>query len=266
MQLIQFCKKVFEWEGLDIYLKPYQILSTGLHAGLVEFLEGTQSVDRIKKGLPRGFNALKDHFELNFGESYSFVYAKALQNFVRSLAGYSLVTYIVQVKDRHNANILVDADGHLIHIDYGFILGGTYSACLLACLLCRTILLSSLPWPALASQLLRLIHPSSHPPSPRLIPSSIDSPGFNINFESAPFKFPLEYLELMGGVDSAAFKSFEDLFLRGFLAMQKHIDGLTSIVQVQCSVATTALFSLSLCAGVCMGVCVHSLYIPSLQR
>jgi len=66
--------------------------------------------------------------------------------------------------------------------------------------------------------------------------SSADSPGFNINFESAPFKFPREYLDLMGGVDSAAFKSFEDLFLRGFLALQKHIDGLTSIVQVQCSV------------------------------
>lgn len=214
MQLIQFCKQVFEWEGLDIYLKPYQILSTGLQAGLVEFLEGTQSVDRIKKGLPRGFNALKDHFELNFGESYSFVYAKALQNFVRSLAGYSLVTYIVQVKDRHNANILVDADGHLIHIDYGFILGGRYS-------LCSTYYAVV---PSIASQLLRLIH--------LMIISPLDSPGFNINFESAPFKFPLEYLELMGGVDSAAFKSFEDLFLRGFLAMQKHIDGLTSIVQV----------------------------------
>jgi len=134
MQLIQFCKKVFEMEGLDIYLKPYQILSTGLQAGLVEFLEGTQSIDRIKKALlpPKGINsnnnnnnnALKEYFELNFGESYSFVYAKALQNFVRSLAGYSLVTYVAQVKDRHNANILVDADGHIIHIDYGFILGG----------------------------------------------------------------------------------------------------------------------------------------------
>ena len=61
----------------------------------------------------------------------------------------------------------------------------------------------------------------------------IDSPGFNINFESAPFKFTREYLEVMGGVDSDAFKMFQDLFLRGFLALQKHIDGITSIVQVR---------------------------------
>ena len=67
-----------------------------------------------------------------------------------------------------------------------------------------------------------------HPPA--------DSPGFNINFESAPFKFTREYMEILGGVDSDAFKLFQDLFLRGFLALQKHIDGITSIVQVSACV------------------------------
>jgi len=66
--------------------------------------------------------SLQDYFFREFGQNNSEEYLTAQRNFVQSCAAYCIVSYLVQVKDRHNGNILLDDAGHLIHIDYGFIL------------------------------------------------------------------------------------------------------------------------------------------------
>jgi len=70
--------------------------------------------------MTRNLQILSPFFESHFGRPGSDELAGAKANFVESLAAYSIVCFLMQIKDRHNGNILLDNKGHIVHIDFGF--------------------------------------------------------------------------------------------------------------------------------------------------
>lgn len=135
-QLIALISKIWYNKGISFWTKRMKILITSANTGLVETITNAISIHSIKKSLTersvvedenakRKIFSLKDYFEDVFGDVGSKTYRKAQENFTRSLASYSIICYFLQIKDRHNGNIMIDSEGHIIHIDFGFLLSNS---------------------------------------------------------------------------------------------------------------------------------------------
>ena len=105
-------------------LKTYRILSISQRTGLIEVLTDATSLDGLKKSdkYPQQ-GGLRAYFEQVYGDPNSKSFKAAQKNFMSSLTAYSLVSYLLGLKDRHNGNIMIDTRGHLIQIDFGFAMG-----------------------------------------------------------------------------------------------------------------------------------------------
>ena len=175
MQLFKKFHAVFAEEQTGLYLRPYEIMVTSSTAGFLEFLNDTVTVSSLKKKFDLECS-LVEIYRSVFGLKFEF----ARKNFVESLAGYSLLCYLLQIKDRHNGNIMVTHEGHLVHIDFGFLLS--------------------------------------------------NSPG-NVSFETAPFKVTADYVGMMDGPGSDYFEYFENLLVKGLVAINRHFDEVVALVK-----------------------------------
>lgn len=121
-QVLEQLKSIWEQERVPLWIKPYKILVLSADSGMIEPVMNAVSLHQVKK---QSQLSLLDYFLQEHGAPTTEAFLSAQRNFVQSCAGYSLICYLLQVKDRHNGNILLDAEGHIIHIDFGFILSSS---------------------------------------------------------------------------------------------------------------------------------------------
>lgn len=122
IMMIQLMDGLLKRAALDLCLTPYSVIAMSPSSGLVEFVDGSFPISQI---LTNHGGSIMQFFQSAApepGAKYG-VRPETMANYVRSCAGYCVITYLLGVGDRHLDNILLRASGHFFHIDFGFVFG-----------------------------------------------------------------------------------------------------------------------------------------------
>ena len=122
IMMIQLMDGLLKRAALDLCLTPYSIIATSPTSGLVEFVEGAAPISQILTKFNGSVLQFFQSVALQKGAKHD-VRPDVMSNYVRSCAGYCVITYLLGVGDRHLDNIMLRATGHFFHIDFGFIFG-----------------------------------------------------------------------------------------------------------------------------------------------
>jgi len=120
LQIITLFDRILQQENLDLKLSPYHVLATSSKHGFVQFINGTNvaQILREDKSIQNFFVKHNPCENGPYGIS-----PDVMSNYVKSCAGYCVITYLLGVGDRHLDNLLLTKSGKLFHIDFGYILG-----------------------------------------------------------------------------------------------------------------------------------------------
>ncbi|KEY68734.1 hypothetical protein S7711_00606 [Stachybotrys chartarum IBT 7711] len=122
IQIITLMDQLLQKENLDLKLSPYKILATSTSAGASQFVQSQSLSSIVGKFRSNPALAYLKHHNPDATQPLG-VRHETLDTYVRSCAGYCVITYILGVGDRHLDNLLLSPDGHFFHADFGFILG-----------------------------------------------------------------------------------------------------------------------------------------------
>lgn len=121
IQIISLMDRLLRKENLDLKLSPYRILATSATAGAVQFVPSMSlaaASTKYKGSILAYLRANNPDTTADLG-----VRKEAMDTYVKSCAGYCVITYLLGVGDRHLDNLLLAPSGHFFHADFGYILG-----------------------------------------------------------------------------------------------------------------------------------------------
>ncbi|ETN41992.1 uncharacterized protein HMPREF1541_03931 [Cyphellophora europaea CBS 101466] len=122
IQIITLIDSLLLKENLDLKLTPYRILATAPAAGAVQFISPSVALSTISTKYRGSVTAyLQQHNPDPSGPLG--IRKETMDTYIKSCAGYCVITYILGVGDRHLDNLLLQPNGRFFHIDFGFILG-----------------------------------------------------------------------------------------------------------------------------------------------
>ncbi|XP_046401340.1 phosphatidylinositol 3-kinase catalytic subunit type 3 [Ischnura elegans] len=120
LQIITLMDKLLRRENLDLKLTPYRVLATSSKHGFLQFIESTPVAEVLAtEGSIQNF--FRKHHPSENGP-YG-ITNDVMDTYIKSCAGYCIITYLLGVGDRHLDNLLLTTSGKLFHIDFGYILG-----------------------------------------------------------------------------------------------------------------------------------------------
>lgn len=121
IQIISLMDRLLRKENLDLKLTPYRILATSANAGAVQFIPSISlaaASTKYKGSILAYLRANNPDSTTDLG-----VRKEAMDTYVKSCAGYCVITYLLGVGDRHLDNLLIAPNGQFFHADFGYILG-----------------------------------------------------------------------------------------------------------------------------------------------
>jgi phosphatidylinositol 3-kinase len=120
IQIIMLMDRLLQSENLDLKLTPYHCLATAPTAGAVEFVLSSplSDVDKHDKTILGYLRRHNPDSKAPLG-----IRKETMETYIKSCAGYCVITYILGVGDRHLDNLMLTPNGHFFHIDFSYILG-----------------------------------------------------------------------------------------------------------------------------------------------